>query len=156
ALDDEVRESVEQLDEPVAVVLLDGAVGEHERRRRLLAAAHRLDVAAQGPPAREALARREIPARLGRAHPADTPHAVRATLVVIEVGVERLLEREPLDVRLELRPAREAELAGELELHVGKLDVVAARAPLTRAVLGLLAQLLEVELRGHNWLPSVV
>ena len=51
-LDDEVGEPVEELDQGVAVVCLERSVRQHERRRRLVAAAHRLDVATQLLPAR--------------------------------------------------------------------------------------------------------
>jgi hypothetical protein len=107
---------------------------------------HRLEVAAQLTPAREAVPSREVASGLGDAHAIDRRDPARAPLVVIEVNAERLLEREPLDVGLELRPARESELAGELELHVGELGVLSGRAPLADALLRLLAQLLEIEL----------
>src|SRR5262249_19175448 len=127
----------------------------HEWRRRRLAALHRLDVSAKGTPAGEAVPRREVAPRLGDADTRDGRDAVRAAFVVVEIGAERLLERHALDVRLQLRPAREAELAGELELRVGQLDLVSCGALRAHTLLRPLPQLVEVELKGHSGsLPS--
>ena len=108
--------------------------------------AERLDVAAKPAPAREAVASCEVEPRLGDGHAADRGDAVGAALVVLEVRVERLLGAEPLDVRLQLRPAREALLAGELELRLGQLDRPAGGLAGANELLRLLAQLLEIEL----------
>ena len=79
-----------------------------------------------------------------------------AALVVIEIRPERLLKRKALDVCLELRPAVETQaLARELELHLRQLHIVPCCASLPQALLRLLAQLLEIELKHHSGsLPS--
>ena len=65
---------------------------------------------------------------------------LRAPLVILDVATERLLSAEPLDVGLELRPARESMLACELELRHRELD--ASRAG---EFLRLLAQLVDIQ-----------
>jgi hypothetical protein len=140
-LNDEIGEPVEEFDKALAVVCLNRPISEHERRGRLLAALHRLDVAAKLAPGREAVACCEVAARLGEAHAHDRGDSVRAAFVVVEIEAERLLERETFDVRLQLWPAREAELVRELELYVRELDLLTGRAALAHAFLGLLAQL---------------
>jgi hypothetical protein len=91
-LRDQLREPVEELDERLSVVVLDGSIGEHERRGRHLAGVHRLDVAAQLAPGGEAVAGGEVAASLGHADAAGRGDAVGAALVVVDVGPERLLE----------------------------------------------------------------
>jgi len=96
------------------------------------------------------LARYEAAAN-GRPNQRVTSYAAfsfRAVLVVIEVDPKRLLEPEALDVRLELRPAVETRLARELELDAS-FTFSPGRAALARALLRLLAQLLEIEPKGH-------
>ena len=92
---------------------------------------------------------REIAAGLGDGHTTRRRDAVGPAFVVLEVGVERLLEVEAFDVLLQLRPAGEAVLARELQLRVGKLHLVAVGAARTHALFRLLAQLLQVEDGGH-------
>ena len=109
---------VEQPGQSVALATLDRAIGEHERRRRLLPARERSDVPRQPGPARVPVSLREIPARRRERDAVDGGDAFCATLVVLEVGAERLLG-ELVDER---RPAGEALLArehglGARELH---------------------------------------
>src|SRR6185503_17594982 len=87
----------------------------------------------------------------GDADAVDRRDAVRPSFVVVELDVERLLERKSLDVRLEPGPAGEAELARKLELRVGELHLLRPCS-----LLRLLAQLLKVQLKGHRGLPSDV
>ena len=155
ALNSEIGKPVEQLDEALAIVVLDRLIGEHERGRWFIAALHCLDVAAQLAPAREPVARGEVAPCVRGADSVHGGDSVGASLVVVEVGAKRLLERQALDVRLELRPALETQLARELELHLGQLDVLSLGTALAHALLGLLAQLLQAELKSHCWLPSV-
>jgi hypothetical protein len=80
---------------------------------------------------------------------------VGTPLVVVEICAERLFKGEALDVRLELRPAVEPQLARELELHLRQLHRLPRRAALAHALLRLLAQLLKIELKGRDGsLPS--
>ena len=74
--------------------------------------------------------RSKVAASLGGAHALDRGDSVSAPLVVVQVDSEGLLERESLDVRLELRPGVETQLAGELELHVRELHLLSRPAPL--------------------------
>ena len=92
ALPHEVGVRVEQLLERRAVACLDGAVAEHERRRRLLAARHPPDVRGQLVPGREPVPPRQLCPRLVDADAARGRDPVRPPLVVVEVGVERLLD----------------------------------------------------------------
>lgn len=155
ALGDQVGESIEQAGQELEVVVLDRPVGEHERRRRLLTGAHRLDVAAESGPAREAVPGGEVPAGPGDRDVVDRRDPFRPAFVVVEVSAERLFKREALEVGLELRPALEPQLARELELDLRQLHLLPRRAALAHAVLRLLAQLLEIELkRHHGSLPS--
>ena len=153
---DEIGEPVEQLDEALAIVR---PRPPGRRARTASAAPRRRASPRRGGAARASSRSRARAARSRRASAiADAVHRrdpVGAALVVVEVGAERLLERQPLDVRLELRPALEPQFARELELHLGQLHVLPRRAALAHAVLGLLAQLLEIELKRHRGsLPS--
>src|SRR5204863_3533129 len=75
---------------------------------------------------------------------------VRAALVVVDVGVERLLGAEPLHVPLEPRPAGEPMPAGDLELCVRELRGGSRGLALAGELLRLLAKLLEVQRRIHD------
>src|SRR5205085_9337288 len=88
------------------------AIREHERRRRLLAARKRLHAALQLRPARKPVPLREIATRVGNRRAVDGCDAVRTSLVVLEVSVERLLG----DFVYERGPAGVAVLAREHEL----------------------------------------
>ena len=92
---DELGMRVEQLDQPLAVAGLERAVGEHERRRRLLAARERRDVPRQLVPAREAVPPGEVAPRVGERDAVHGRDPFRAALVVVEVVVERLLDLDP-------------------------------------------------------------
>lgn len=97
----------------------------------------------------------EIAPRLCGAHAPHGRKSVSAALVVIEIRAERLLEREALDIRLELRPAMKTQLTRELELHVRQLHLPPRGTALAYALLCLLAQLLKIELKRHRGsLPS--
>ena len=134
ALPDELGMEVEQLLEPRAVAGLDGAVGEHERRRRLLAARHPRDVPGKLVPAREPVPPREVEPRLVDPDAAGRRDPVRAPLVVVEVGAERLLELGPvIDVRL----ADRDELSGSLP----PLTVRSSTSPTPRTYILLVEQL---------------
>jgi hypothetical protein len=155
ALHDQLREPIEQSHEPPAVGRLHRLVGQHKRRWRLRAAVHRLDVSAQLPPAPKAVSCREVAARLGKAHAIDRSDATRAARVVRQVHAKRLLERQALNVRFQLGPTGKAQLTRQLELHVSQRDLLTGRTPLVHTLLGLLAQLLEIELKRHGgFLPS--
>src|SRR5579884_2820971 len=89
---DELGMPVEQLGEPHSVAALEGAVREHERRRRLDAVRERFDVTTELGPAFVAVPRREVAPRLDERYAADARDAVCTFLVVVEIGSERLLE----------------------------------------------------------------
>jgi hypothetical protein len=80
---------VEQLFEPCAVAVLDGAVGEDERCLR-----QALDVCEELRPRVEAVAPRELDASLVGVDAGGGRDPVRTSLVVVDVGTERLLVRE--------------------------------------------------------------
>jgi hypothetical protein len=86
---------VEQLDDPVAVAGLDGAVGEDERRRRLGAALKGGDVAAQSGPRIEAVTPGEIALCLGDRDAVHGRNPGGTVLVVLDVRPERLLHVQP-------------------------------------------------------------
>ena len=94
---DQLGMRVEELDEAGLVGLLDGAVGEHEGRRRLAPVAERLDVRGERVPALVAVAARELEPGLVDRDPVHGGDPVGAALVVAEVGVERLLDVDRLD-----------------------------------------------------------
>ena len=131
--------------ELVAVVRLDGAVGEDERRRRLVALAQRLHVPAQPSPGRKAVALGEVAARLGLVTPFTVAIPYGAALVVLDVGMERLLSAEPLDVALSLgqlaKPCWRASSSWASASLIGRPAASPARTQLLR----LLAELLEVQ-----------
>ena len=85
---------VEELDQLLAVAILDSPVGEHERRRRLLARPQGLDVPAQARPGSEAVPPSQLVAGRGNADAFDGGDPVGALFVVLDVGAERLLELE--------------------------------------------------------------
>ena len=105
-------------------------------------------MAAQLLPAREAVAAGEVAARLGDADTVDRGDAVRPALVVVEVGVERLLEREPLDV-VPSASASSAKPSSRASSNCASASFICPGAARAHALLRLLAQLLEVELKGH-------
>jgi hypothetical protein len=144
---DEVGEAVEQRAQRVEVVGLERAVGAGERLAAVTAQLD--DVAAQRGPRREAVHARDGGAGTGpglrrvqalergdgsgRAVLRGGEQAAGAALVVVEVVVEGVLQIGPVrgdavGVRAELRPAREAVLAGDHELGVGELEIAAAGA----------------------------
>ena len=65
----ELGSVVEQRPQPLEIAVLDRAVGEHERRRRLLAARERLHAACQLGPIREPVPLGKVAARLGSGTP---------------------------------------------------------------------------------------
>jgi hypothetical protein len=138
--------AIEQLGQPIEVMILDGAVGLHE-----WCLGQRLHVSAQAPPAREAVTARELAAGIVGANTARRRDPLRASFVILNVAAERLLSAEPRNMGLELRPARETVLACELELRRGELD-----ASRPGEFLRLLAQLLEIQVKRHCRLLSVV
>src|SRR5712691_11248282 len=99
---------------------------------------------------------RQLAAALGSADSVHARDPGRPPLVVSDVRVEGLLGSEPLRVLLQLRPALKPVLAGELELRVGETEGLAFGAARADTLLRLLAQLLEVEVGGHDRLLSVV
>ena len=146
---------VEQRTQPLEIVVLDRAIGEHERRRRLLAARKRLHAACQLRPAREPVPLREVAARVRERDAVHRRDPVRASLVVLEIRVERLLgdfvhERGPAGV-----PCSRASTSCALARRGGRSPRRASgrrlpRARGTRELLGLLAKLFEIH---HDLLP---
>jgi hypothetical protein len=79
--------TVEQLGEAFEVIGFDGLVGEHEWCLR-----QRLDVSKELAPGGKAVPVGELAARLGDADGACSRDAFGASLVVVDVVAERLLE----------------------------------------------------------------
>ena len=146
----ELGMAVENPRQLVRVVGLDRPIGEHERPRRLLAGAKRLDVAAQARPGREAMLAGQLAPGLRGGDAPRGRDPVGAAHVVVDVGVERLFGTDPLDVLLEPRPAGEAVPAGQLELGVGELRRRPGGPALAGQLLGLLSELLEVRRCIHG------
>ena len=71
---------------------LERAVGEHERRQRLLPARERRDVPFQRRPVREAVPPGEVAPGVADGHPVHRGDPVRPAFVVLDVVVERLLD----------------------------------------------------------------
>ena len=127
----ELGMGVEQPGELVAVVCLDGAVGEHERRRRLRRRRGAPRRGGGGGPGRKAVALGEVAPGLGDRDAVHGRDPVRAALVVLDVGVERLLGAEPLDVLLEPWPARRSRAAARA--RAGRRPASPAGRPSRRA-----------------------
>src|SRR5262249_6154098 len=104
---------VEERPQPLEIAVLDGAIREHERRRWLLAARERLHTACQLRPAGEPVPLREVAARVRERGAVHRRDSVRASLVILEIRMKRLLD----DFMHKRRPAREPLLTREHELR---------------------------------------
>src|SRR6478736_1524240 len=112
-------------------------------------------MAAKLAPTREPVPLCEVASRVRGADAHHRRDSLSPPLVVVQVRPKRLLHLEPLHIRLEPRPALNAHLARELELHLRQLHLPPRRPPRPHPLLRLLAQLLQIELKRHSWLPSV-
>ena len=144
-----LRVLVEQLAQPLEISVLDRAIREHERRRRFLAARKCPHAACQLGPAREPVPLREVAARVRERRAVHGRDPGCASLVILEIRVERLLG----DFVHELGPAGVALLACEHELRAREARRQVAEASdgcrLSRAcgtgeLFGLLAKLFEI------------